>query len=119
MKIVPEPEQQSSLRTPRGLLLATMDIEEKHEADFNQWYDEEHFPERMGCPGFLWGARFRALEGSPKYLAMYLLESPDVLNGDSYLAMSRASPWTSRVSRNWGNFRRNVYEEITPPGGAD
>ncbi|MEA2376197.1 MAG: hypothetical protein QOD13_104, partial [Thermoleophilaceae bacterium] len=46
-----------------GLLLVMMDVEPAHEAEFNRWFDEEHFPQRMSCPGFVNGRRYRALEG--------------------------------------------------------
>jgi hypothetical protein len=107
-----------------GLLLVMMDVEAGHEDDFNRWFDEEHFPERMGCPGFLRGRRFRALEGEPKYLAYYELESPLVLESDAYRAMAAPSPWTQRVMPGITRIVRNVYEDITPstqdasPSGA-
>jgi hypothetical protein len=41
----------------RGLLLVMIDIDPAYEAEFNRWYKEEHYPERMACPGFLTGRR--------------------------------------------------------------
>ena len=65
--------------TKPGLLLMMTDIDPANEADFNRWYEEEHLDERMAIPGFINARRFTALEGGPKYLALYDLESPDVL----------------------------------------
>src|SRR5262249_11493177 len=69
---------------PKGLLLMMTDIDAAHEADFNRWYEEEHLAERMAIPGFINARRFTALEGGPKYLALYDLESPDVLQSAAY-----------------------------------
>ena len=59
---------------PKGLLLMMTDIDPANEADFNRWYGEEHLDERMAIPGFISARRFTALEGGPKYLALYDLE---------------------------------------------
>ena len=61
---------------PNGLLLMMTDIDPANEADFNRWYEEEHLDERMEIPGFINARRFTALEGGPKYLALYDLEFP-------------------------------------------
>ena len=84
---------------PRGLLLVMMDIDPEHEAEFNEWYEKEHVPERLAVPGFISGRRFRAVEGAPKYLALYELENADVVKSDAYLERLRKSPteWTQRM----------------------
>ena len=35
-----------------GLLVAGFDASAVKEDEFNDWYDTEHFPQRMGLPGF-------------------------------------------------------------------
>ena len=69
---------------PKGLLLMMTDIDPAHEEDFNRWYEEEHLDERMAIPGFINARRFTAIEGGPKYLALYDLESPEVLQSPAY-----------------------------------
>ncbi|MBO0834821.1 MAG: hypothetical protein J2P28_04775 [Actinobacteria bacterium] len=97
-----------------GLLLVMVDVDENHEQEFNRWYDEEHFPERLQCPGFLGGRRLVAVEGEPKYLALYDLESPEVLQSPEYLRMQPPSEWQRQVTRHWTRSVRNVYRDITP-----
>ena len=58
----------------RGLLLVMGEPHPDAEAEFNRWYDEEHLKERIACPGILGARRFRAVEGTPRYLALYELE---------------------------------------------
>jgi hypothetical protein len=97
--------------TPSGLLLMMTDIDPANEADFNRWYEEEHLDERLKIPGFINARRFTALEGGPKYLARYDLESPDVLQSARYRHAVGAgkSAWTKRMETQFINFRRNVY----------
>ena len=101
--------------TKPGLLLMMTDIDPANEADFNRWYEEEHLDERMRIPGFINARRFTALEGGPKYLALYDLESPDVLQSAPYRHVVGAgkSAWTQRMEGQFRNFRRNVYVALS------
>jgi len=98
----------------RGLLLVMIDIDPAHEGEFHRWYNEEHLPERLACPGFLNGRRFIAVEGEPKYLALYDLEDAAVLQSEAYQKIFPPSEWTKKVSKHFLRVVRNVYEEITP-----
>ncbi|WP_099038202.1 DUF4286 family protein [Mycobacterium neglectum] len=97
-----------------GLLFVMIDIEPEFEEEFNRWYEEEHLPERLACEGFFNGRRFQALEGGPKYLATYELETPDVLDGPAYQRLIPPTEWTRRVSAHFTSHLRNVYRDITP-----
>jgi hypothetical protein len=97
--------------TKPGLLLMMTDIDAANETDFNRWYEEEHLEERMRIPGFINARRFTALEGGPKYLALYDLESLEVLQSPAYrhVVGPGKSVWTKRMETKFINFRRNVY----------
>ena len=56
-----------------GLLMVWADVPADKEAEFNRWYNEEHLAERMAVPGFLSAARYEAVKGGPKHLAVYEL----------------------------------------------
>jgi len=100
-----------------GLLMVWTDVPADKEPDFNRWYNEEHLAERLSVPGFLSAARYEAVKGGPKHLAVYELESPAVLQGDAYKKVS-ANPtaWTRRSGPNAiaTTFVRNVYTQIHP-----
>lgn len=98
-----------------GLLLVMTDIEPAFEDEFNRWYEEEHLGERMAIPGFLSARRFRAIEGAPKYLALYDLETPEVLQSAAYRHVAGAgkSAWTKRMESRFINARRNVYVGVS------
>jgi hypothetical protein len=55
------------------------------EGDFEEWYQHEHFFERIGVPGFLLGRRYEAVRGAPPYFCIYLTQSPAVLKSPAYL----------------------------------
>ena len=48
-----------------GILAIWMDCAAEGEADFNEWYHREHFPERVGVPGFLKGRALPRGRGRP------------------------------------------------------
>ena len=68
----------------KGMLLTSMDIDPKDEADFNRWYDREHLIERVAIDGFLEARRYIAHQGSPKYLCLYSTETFEVLDSPAY-----------------------------------
>ncbi len=80
-----------------GLMLVGADIPADKEEDFNKWYQEEHLQELMGVPGILNAARYEATKSGPKHLAVYELESVDVVNTDAFKNRPRTD-WGSRVS---------------------
>ncbi|HIB10988.1 MAG TPA: hypothetical protein EYO17_03525, partial [Dehalococcoidia bacterium] len=82
-----------------ALLMVFVDIDSEHDADFNAWYNDEHIGDLLKFPGFLNAARYQALKGGPRYLAMYELESVEVLQSEEYLDFRRnPSEWTQRIA---------------------
>lgn len=102
----------------KGLLLVMMNPPERLEEEFNAWYDMEHVPERLAVPGIETAIRYICNGGGPKYLALYDLEAPEVLESEGYLAVSGGnfSPWTRRVT-SWSRVHRAACTQIHPDGG--
>jgi hypothetical protein len=101
-----------------GLLMLWTDVDPAHETEFNRWYDEEHLERLLAVPGFLSAARYVALRGGPKYLAMYELEDAAVLRTAAFLdeVRFRPSPWRARASGGHvgRNYLLNGYRQIHP-----
>lgn len=97
-----------------GLLLVMMDIDPQNEEEFNRWYTEEHIPERLAIPGFVCARRYKALEGGPKYLALYELDNPQVLKSRDYIYRYEDAPtkWTQEILKKVTKLVRNVYVQI-------
>jgi hypothetical protein len=82
-----------------ALLLTMMDPAPGGEAEFNDWANSEHVPERKRIAGFRTALRFENKALSPRYLAIYDLDDITVLQRAAYLAISgeKLSPWSRRV----------------------
>lgn len=100
-----------------GLLMVWTDVPADKEADFTRWYNEEHLAERLAVPGFLAGARYEAVKGGPKHLAVYELESAAVMESAAYRKVQdNPTPWTRRSGPQAiaTAFIRNIYTLIHP-----
>ena len=99
----------------KGIFLVYVDIDAKHDKEFNDWYNTEHLPELLAVPGILSAARYKAVKGGPKYLAFYELENLGVLRTSAFTGRPR-TPWGQRVSPSviGSNLTRIVAEQIFP-----
>lgn len=101
-----------------GLLMVWVDIDPQYEDGFNRWYDEEHIAELLKVPGFLSAGRYAAIKGGPKYLALYELESHDVLRSAAFLDGVRHRPSALALQYSGGRIGRNYilngYRQIFP-----
>jgi hypothetical protein len=93
------PDRLQEIPQSAALLLVLLEPPAPLEEEFNDWYDFEHFPQRMGVPGFVSGERWVAIAGWPRYLARYKLRDFGVFDSPDYLAISGSnnSPWSKRV----------------------
>ncbi len=106
--------------TPRGLLVVWFEIPAEVEEEFNDWYNTEHIPQREVIPGILSARRFIAVEGGPRYLAIYDLEHADVMVSPAYLNIvgEHETPWTGRIRRKATLLNRSIYQQILPAPGS-
>jgi hypothetical protein len=88
------------------------------EAEFHDWYDHEHGPARLKVPGFRGAYRYRALDDQkPPWLALYELDSPDVIDSPEYKALAgRASDRDKSVGAGLATLDRRIYEQISEDG---
>lgn len=101
---------------PLGLLIASFDIGDCPKDEFNDWYDTEHIPDRQKVPGFLNFERWVGADDPNLVLAIYDLQSVDVLQSPEYLRIGfhSPSPWTRRLMPKTKRVLRFVGEQITP-----
>jgi hypothetical protein len=79
-----------------GLLLSAMNVDPAVEADFNAWYETEHLPQLSQVPGCLAARRFRVTSGAQRYLALYHLTGPEVVESRAWKAAG-ATPWALKL----------------------
>ena len=107
------------------VFMASMDVAPEKEDLFNEVYDNEHIPNLLAVPGVLAVTRVRsepfALSigsehkempaASPRYTAIYELESPDVLASDSWARAVEAGRWPGEV-RPFTTNRRHALVKV-------
>jgi hypothetical protein len=96
-----------------GLLFIGLNIPAEIDADFNAWYNEEHLPALTEVSGVLCARRFRSVEGSPRYFALYHLATPDV---PASAAWKEAidTPWSARIRPHFRDRVRVVCKPWSP-----
>ena len=93
----------------KGMLLTSMDIDPKDEADFNRWYDREHLIERVAIDGFLEARRYIAHQASPKYLCLYSTATFEVLDSPTYrTVLMNPTDWSKTNLARFKNMIRTI-----------
>jgi hypothetical protein len=81
-----------------GVILVSMNIEPAFEAEFNDWYNTEHIPHFNRLDGVITARRFRAIEGNPRYVALYHVVNTDIYATPGWMAANQ-TPWMLRMRR--------------------
>ena len=112
--------------TTKYLFMVSMDVVQEKEALFNEVYDTEHVPLLLTVPGvravsrmktepaaFNIGGERKVLDGrgEPQYVAIYEIDSPDVLLSKEWAEATEQGRWPSEV-RPFTSNRRHVVRKI-------
>lgn len=110
----------------RYVFIVSMDVAPDKEALFNEVYDQEHIPALLKVPGvrsvfrlrtepasFVIGGQRQALtgEGAPRYVAMYEIDSPDVLNTAAWAEAVEQGRWPTEV-RPYTSNRHHIVRAV-------
>ena len=102
-----------------GALAMWWDMAPEMRADFEDWHSHEHFPERMGIPGFRRGTRWRSATGGEGFFVMYELQDWDMLSSPHYLArLNQPTPWSTRMMPHHRNMVRSQCHVLESRGGG-
>jgi len=104
----------------RAAMLLWYDIVPEHVAEHDEWHTREHFPERVGIPGFLRAQRWVAgASTSPRYLVSYEVSDVGVLTSAAYEARLNApSRWTQRMMPRFRGMVRGFCRQLDSVGGV-
>jgi hypothetical protein len=97
-------------------LIVQLETDEEHDAELNRWYEEEHLAALVGLPGVYGARRYRATEGSPRYLMIYEAENREVIRNDEW-QRAAATPWTLKMRPHFRNRRDNIVRLISSKTG--
>jgi hypothetical protein len=97
-----------------GLLVASMNVDPAAEADFTDWYNNEHLPQLAAVPGVLAARRYRASDTASerRYLALYHLKDVTVSRSEAWTQAAN-TPWSARMRPNFRDLlviRMNRYQ---------
>jgi hypothetical protein len=85
------------------LMVIEAQVDENHGSEFNRWYDEQHLPGVVACPGILGGARYRSSDAKlVTYVAIYVLADESAVDSGELKAISgfgHLAPHVSYVRR--------------------
>jgi len=108
------------------LFVVTMDVQKEKEALFNEVYDTEHVPLLQKVPGvgavtrlktepaaFNLGGQRKVLDGAglASYVAIYEIDSPDVLLSKEWAEAAEKGRWPSEV-RPYTFNRNHVVRKV-------
>jgi hypothetical protein len=105
---------------PRYLLIVSAEIDAAVEAAWNKWYDEEHLPDALACPGVLAGSRYlsigdasltkdggKSTSAAKTYMAVYELSGPEALETPEFIEMRGWYQFTDKITA-----RTQVFEKL-------
>lgn len=105
---------EAAMTEATGALLALWnDIDPAFEPAYEDWHANEHVPERLTVPGFLWARRYAALAAGsgPRYLTLYGLRSCEVLESAAYRRLlAEPTPASALMRPRLRNISRWVCE---------
>lgn len=95
------------------------DIAPAWRSEFEDWHSHEHFPERMGVPGFLRGSRWISAHGGQGFFVMYELDAYATLSSPAYLGrLNRPTPWSIKLMPQHRNMIRSQCKVLESVGGG-
>lgn len=74
-----------------------VDIDPADDFLFNDWHSREHVQERVNCPGWQRGSRFKGIERPGRYLLFYDADTTAAFDSESYYARLRQPTELSRA----------------------
>ncbi len=91
----------------------------EHRQEFEHWHSHEHFPERLGIPGFLRGTRWSSADGGEGFFIMYELDAYETLSSEAYLSrLNRPTPWSTKMMPHHRDMVRSQCRVIHRAGGG-
>lgn len=100
-------------------MLLWFDVIPEQIAEHDDWHTREHFPERVGIPGFLRAQRWISSSRGPRYFIVYEVSDIDVLSAAPYLErLNNPTPWTRQMMPNYRGMVRGFCEVESSHGSV-
>jgi len=97
---------------PSGaLLMVSVDIDPANAADLENWYEEEHFPEKLAEPGYRGARLYRHHDDTAKFVALYDLDESQTASPPPE-HRKPASERSKQMIASWNAWTRSVWDEL-------
>jgi hypothetical protein len=84
----------------KGALINWSNVAPENRAEYYEWHNHEHIPDRLEVPGFRRGRRMIAVDADRDFFNLYEVDDVGVLTGAAYSARSsNPSPTYKRVGK--------------------
>ena len=113
--------EHSSIHVGNTVLVVTMEVDEADEAEFNEWYNKQHLPERMAIPGYVSARRFKLEDGNNalKYLCIWEMVDGSPLQSEMYKDQNaHPTELSLRVNKTIKLRTRGLYQQVYPESGT-
>ena len=113
--------EHSSIHIGNTVLVVTMEVDEGDEVEFNEWYNEQHLPERMAIPGYVSARRFKLEDGNNalKYLCIWEMVDGSPLQSEMYKEQNaHPTELYLRVNKTIKLRTRGLYNQVYPEAGT-
>jgi len=101
----------------KAALAMWWDMSASRRSEFEHWHTHEHFPERLGIPGFRRATRWTSADGDEGIFVMYELDDYDVLASPAYLTRLNApTAWSTRLMPEHRNMVRSQCRVLESRG---
>ena len=95
------------------VLTVRLNTPAEKENEFKEWYNVDHVPALVGVPGVYCARRYVAVEGDPKYLAVYEMNDARVPKTPEW-DKARNSEWTLKIRPHLKDGRVIISRRIYP-----
>jgi hypothetical protein len=100
------------------LYMVRMDVAHDRQTLFNELYNGEHIPALLAVPGVRRASRYRNPSPTdPRYVALYEVDGPEVIESAAWKAASDSGRWPSEVRPFTMNRHLVLYERLGPATG--
>ncbi len=103
----------------RAALAMWWDMAPEMKSEFEDWHSHEHFPERLGVPGFRRASRWTSATGDDGIFVLYELSSYEILSSTAYVShLNTPTPWSTRMMPHHRNMVRGQCRVLESSGGG-
>ena len=81
----------------RAALAIWVDVDPADDSHFEHWHSAEHLQERVSCPGWRRGSRFKSVDRPGRFLLFYDADTMAAFESDAYYARLRDPTEWSRA----------------------